>query len=90
MEMLEQCGVRKLRRRRRYLKFEAPRSCRGDRRIGIYPADNFVCAATGISSTACPGSRSGDGGRPETFRTCWRRTHILFLNAISSPLKPWA
>ena len=40
--MLERAGVRKLRRRRRYLKVLRPLEIAdGDRRIGIYPADEF-------------------------------------------------
>ena len=42
MQMLEHCGVRKLRRRRRYLKVLRPLEvAEGDRRIGIFPADEF-------------------------------------------------
>src|SRR5258705_9284994 len=42
MQMLEQSGVRKLRRRRRFLKILKPLEVvEGDRRIGIYPADEF-------------------------------------------------
>lgn len=42
MQMLEHCGVRKLRRKRRYLKVLRPLEVvEGDRRIGIYPADEF-------------------------------------------------
>src|SRR6202046_5358986 len=42
MQMLEHAGVRKLRRRRRYLKVLEPLEVvEGDRRIGIYPADEF-------------------------------------------------
>jgi len=42
MQMLEHSGVRKLRRKRRYLKVLKPLEvCEGDRRIGIYPADEF-------------------------------------------------
>src|ERR1700752_3040828 len=42
MQMLEQSGVRKLRRKRRYLKVLHPLEVvEGDRRIGIYPADEF-------------------------------------------------
>jgi UDP-3-O-[3-hydroxymyristoyl] N-acetylglucosamine deacetylase len=42
VEMLEHAGVRKLRRRRRYLKVIRPLEIAdGDRRIGIYPADEF-------------------------------------------------
>src|SRR5207237_8442058 len=40
MQMLEHSGVRKLRRKRRYLKVLKPLEVReGDRRRGIYPAD---------------------------------------------------
>ena len=42
MRMLEHCGVRKLRRRRRYLRVLRPLEVvEGDRRIGIYPAEEF-------------------------------------------------
>ena len=42
MVMLERAGVRRLRRRRRYLKVLKPLEVReGDRRIGVYPADEF-------------------------------------------------
>src|ERR1700720_3628230 len=42
MQMLKQSGVRKLRRKRRYLKVLEPLEVvEGDRRIGIYPADEF-------------------------------------------------
>jgi UDP-3-O-[3-hydroxymyristoyl] N-acetylglucosamine deacetylase len=42
VEMLEQAGVRRLRRRRRYLKvLKALEFSDGGRRIGIYPADDF-------------------------------------------------
>jgi UDP-3-O-[3-hydroxymyristoyl] N-acetylglucosamine deacetylase len=42
IEMLTQAGLRKLRRRRRYLKVLRPLEIAdGDRRIGIYPAEDF-------------------------------------------------
>src|SRR5215469_18243389 len=42
LRLLEQAGVRKLRRRRRYLRVVKPvRVIEADRRIGIYPADEF-------------------------------------------------
>ncbi|HET9400506.1 MAG TPA: UDP-3-O-acyl-N-acetylglucosamine deacetylase [Candidatus Acidoferrales bacterium] len=42
IDMLSQAGVRKLRRRRRFLKVLAPLEiAEGDRRIGIYPADSL-------------------------------------------------
>jgi UDP-3-O-[3-hydroxymyristoyl] N-acetylglucosamine deacetylase len=42
IEMLAQAGIRKLRKRRRYLKVVRPLEfTEGDRRIGIYPADDF-------------------------------------------------
>src|SRR6266850_7615805 len=43
MHMLEQAGVRRLRKRRRYLKVLKPLEVVEDgRRIGIYPADEFL------------------------------------------------
>jgi UDP-3-O-[3-hydroxymyristoyl] N-acetylglucosamine deacetylase len=42
MQMLGQAGTRRLRRKRRYLKVLKPLEViEGDRRIGIYPADEF-------------------------------------------------
>jgi UDP-3-O-[3-hydroxymyristoyl] N-acetylglucosamine deacetylase len=42
IEMLQQAGIRRLRRRRRYLKMLKPLEFSdGDRRIGIYPSDEF-------------------------------------------------
>src|SRR6202021_2232564 len=42
MQMLERSGLRRLRRRRRFLKVLKPLEVvEGDRRIGIYPADDF-------------------------------------------------
>jgi UDP-3-O-[3-hydroxymyristoyl] N-acetylglucosamine deacetylase len=42
MDMLDRAGVRRLRRQRRYLKILKPLEIsEGDRRIGIYPADEF-------------------------------------------------
>jgi UDP-3-O-[3-hydroxymyristoyl] N-acetylglucosamine deacetylase len=42
VEMLERAGVRKLRRRRRYLKVLRPLEIAdGDRRVGIYPDEEF-------------------------------------------------
>jgi UDP-3-O-[3-hydroxymyristoyl] N-acetylglucosamine deacetylase len=42
IEMLGQAGIRKLRKRRRYLKIVKPLEFSdGGRRIGIYPADDF-------------------------------------------------
>src|ERR1700731_2882348 len=42
MQMLEHSGVRKLRRKRRYMKILKPLEViEGDRRIGIYPASEF-------------------------------------------------
>ena len=42
IDMLEQAGIRRLRKRRRYLKVLKPLEfVEGDRRIGIYPAQEF-------------------------------------------------
>src|SRR6201997_4228040 len=42
MQMLERCGVRRQRRKRRFLKVLKPLEVvEGDRKIGIYPNDEF-------------------------------------------------
>lgn len=42
VELLEEAGIRQLRKRRKYLKVVKPLEIsEGDRRIGIYPADEF-------------------------------------------------
>jgi UDP-3-O-[3-hydroxymyristoyl] N-acetylglucosamine deacetylase len=42
MQLLDQCGIRRLRRKRRFLKVLQPLEVvEGDRRVGIYPADEF-------------------------------------------------
>ena len=42
MDLLDRAGVRQLRRRRRYLKVLKPLEVsEGDRRVGVYPADEF-------------------------------------------------
>jgi len=42
MQMLEQCGTRRLRRKRRYLRvLQGLEVVEGDRRVGIYPAEEF-------------------------------------------------
>jgi UDP-3-O-[3-hydroxymyristoyl] N-acetylglucosamine deacetylase len=42
MQMLQKCGIRRLRRRRRFLRVLKPLEViEGDRRIGIYPAAEF-------------------------------------------------
>src|ERR1700676_2023068 len=42
IEMLEQAGIQRLRKRRRYLKVLRPLEIAdGDRRVGIYPASEF-------------------------------------------------
>jgi len=42
MDLLEQAGIRKLRRKRQYIRVVKPLEFSdGDRRIGIYPADEF-------------------------------------------------
>src|SRR5262249_35792238 len=42
MQLLDHCGIRRLRRKRRFLRILQPLEVvEGDRRIGIYPADEF-------------------------------------------------
>ena len=61
IEMLGQAGIRRLRKRRRYLKVVKPLEVsEGGRRIGIYPADDFrVPVLRGIRASG----RGGSGNR---------------------------
>jgi len=70
-QMLEQAGTRRLRRNVGYLKvLEAAGSDRGDRRIGIYPAMNFVFAAMWISASLV-GQQEWKCWSAQRLAICW-------------------
>src|SRR6202451_149855 len=70
MQMLERSGVRKLRRKRRFLKVLKPvEVIEGDRRIGIYPADHFRVICYVDFSHPLGGQQQVEAVvGPETFR----------------------
>src|SRR5579885_1744044 len=64
MQMLEQAGLRRLRRKRRYLKVLKPLEVvEGDRRVGVYRGGISRPLLRGLSSSArrAAGSRAGRG-----------------------------
>ena len=75
IEMLEQAGIRRLRKRRRYLKVVKPLEVsEGGRRIGIYPAEISACIALWSMRIRLSGSRKSNcaWGANHSAR-CWRR-----------------
>src|SRR5882724_6596214 len=89
MEMLEQCGVRKLRRRRRYLKVLKPLEVvEGDRRIGIYPADEFRVRCYVDFAHPLVGQQEVEMVvGPETFRHLLARARTFCFERDIEPLK---
>src|SRR6266446_2729603 len=89
MQMLEQCGVRKLRRRRRYLKVLKPLEVvEGDRRIGIYPADEFRVRCYVDFPHPLVGQQEVEMVvSPETFRHLLARARTFCFERDIEPLK---
>ena len=89
MQMLGQCGVRKLRRRRRYLKVLKPLEVvEGDRRIGIYPADEFRVRCYVDFAHPLVGQQEVEMVvGPETFRHLLARARTFCFERDIEPLK---
>ena len=89
MQMLEQCGVRKFRRRRRYLKVLKPLEVvEGDRRIGIYPADEFRVRCYVDFAHPLVGQQEVEMVvGPETFRHLLARARTFCFERDIEPLK---
>jgi len=89
MQMLEQCGVRKLRRRRRYMKVLKPLEVvEGDRRIGIYPADEFRVRCYVDFPHPLVGQQEVEMVvSPETFRHLLARARTFCFERDIEPLK---
>src|SRR6476660_7126420 len=89
MQMLEQCGVRKLRRRRRYLKVVKPLEVvEGDRRTGIYPADEFRVRCYVDFAHPLVGQQEVEMVvGPETFRHLLARARTFCFERDIEPLK---
>src|ERR1700694_4146265 len=89
MQMLERSGVRKLRRRRRYMKVLKPLEViEGDRRIGIYPADEFRVRCYVDFPHPLVGQQEVEMVvSPETFRHLLARARTFCFERDIEPLK---
>ncbi|HVS88533.1 MAG TPA: UDP-3-O-acyl-N-acetylglucosamine deacetylase [Candidatus Acidoferrum sp.] len=89
MQMLEHVGVRKLRRKRRYLKVLKPLEVvEGDRRIGIYPADEFrVCCYVDFPHPLVGQQEVELVVGPETFRHLLARARTFCFERDIEPLR---
>ena len=89
MQMLERSGVRKLRRKRRYLKVLKPvEVIEGDRRIGIYPADEFRVRCYVDFPHPLVGQQQVEAVvGPETFRQVLARARTFCFERDIEPLR---
>jgi UDP-3-O-[3-hydroxymyristoyl] N-acetylglucosamine deacetylase len=89
MQMLERSGVRKLRRKRRYLKVLKPLEViEGDRRIGIYPADEFRVRCYVDFPHPLVGQQQVEAVvGPETFRQVLARARTFCFERDIEPLR---
>lgn len=89
MQMLELAGVRKLRRKRRYLKIERPLEfVEGDRRIGIYPSDEFRVRCYVDFPHPLVGKQEVDMVvSPESFRQLLSRARTFCFEREIEPLR---
>src|SRR5260370_21191865 len=90
MQMLEQSGVRKLRRKRRYLKvLKSLEVTEGDRRIGIYPANEFHIRCYVDFPHPLVGQQEVEMlGGPDTFRHLLVRRPTFCFQLDLEPLNP--
>ncbi|MBV9888195.1 MAG: UDP-3-O-acyl-N-acetylglucosamine deacetylase [Acidobacteria bacterium] len=89
MQMLERSGVRKLRRKRRYLKVLKPvEVIEGDRRIGIYPADEFRVRCYVDFPHPLVGQQQVEAVvGPDTFRQVLARARTFCFERDIEPLR---
>jgi UDP-3-O-[3-hydroxymyristoyl] N-acetylglucosamine deacetylase len=89
MQMLERSGVRKLRRKRRFLKVLRPvEVIEGDRRIGIYPADEFRVRCYVDFPHPLVGQQQVEAVvGPETFRQVLARARTFCFERDIEPLR---
>ena len=89
MQMLEQAGLRKLRRKRRYLRVLKPvEVTEGDRRIGIYPANEFRVRCYVDFSHPLVGQQEVEMlVSPETFRHLLARARTFCFERDIGPLR---
>src|ERR1700681_2409250 len=89
MQMLEHSGVRKLRRKRRYLKILKPLEViEGDRRVGIYPSDEFRVRCYVDFAHPLVGQQEVDMVvSPEAFRELLARARTFCFERDIAPLR---
>src|ERR1700682_4533861 len=89
MQMLEEAGTRRLRRRRRFLKVLKPLEVvQGDRRIGIYPADEFRVRCYVDFPHPLVGQQEVEMlVSPETFRHLLARARTFCFERDIQPLR---
>lgn len=89
MEMIERAGIRRLRRKRRYLKVVKPLEVReADRRIGIYPADEFHVSCYVDFAHPLVGQQEVElTVRQDTFRTLLARARTFCFERDIEPLR---
>ena len=89
MQMLERCGTRRLRRKRRYLKVLKPLEItEGDRRVGIYPADEFRVRCYVDFPHPLVGQQEVEMVvNPETFRHLLSRARTFCFERDIAPLR---
>ena len=89
MQMLEEAGTRRLRRKRRYLKVLKPLEViEGDRRIGIYPADEFRVRCYVDFPHPLVGQQEVEMlVSPETFRHLLARARTFCFERDIQPLR---
>lgn len=89
MQMLEKAGTRRLRRKRRFLKILKPLEViEGDRRIGIYPADEFRVRCYVDFPHPLVGQQEVEMlVSPETFRHLLARARTFCFERDIEPLR---
>jgi UDP-3-O-[3-hydroxymyristoyl] N-acetylglucosamine deacetylase len=89
LRLLDAAGIRKLRRRRRYLKItRAVEVIEADRQIGIYPADEFhVQCYVDFPHPLVGAQQIEMTVRPESFRTLLARARTFCFERDIEPLR---
>ena len=89
MAMLEHSGMRRLRRKRRYLKVLQPLEVvEGDRRIGIYPSEHFdVCCYVDFPHPEVGQQQVELAVNPESFRNFLARARTFCFERDIEPLR---
>jgi len=89
MQLLDEAGIRKLRRKRRYLKVVKPVEVVEDgRRIGIYPANEFrVCCYVDFPHPMVGQQEVEMAVNPESFRQILSRARTFCFESDIEPLR---